>query len=100
MFFGPLGVAVASLGEDGDGLGGAFRAFVRFVLVWICRFSLSLGVWEGLRFVIVALTGLTFFMHGMILHTFNARKRDRLKRQAVRTTREKDWRKYRKCVKS
>ena len=37
---------------------GAFRAFVRFVLVWICRFPLPLGVWEGLRFVIVALPGL------------------------------------------
>ena len=36
----------------------AFRTFVRFVLVWICRFSLPLGVWEGLRFVIVALPGL------------------------------------------
>ena len=36
----------------------AFRTFVRFVLVWICRFPLPLGVWEGLRFVIVALPGL------------------------------------------
>ena len=35
--------------------------FVRlfdFVLVWICRFPLPLGVWEGLRFEIVALPGL------------------------------------------
>ena len=39
-------------------LGSAFRMFVRFVLVWICRFLLPLGVWEGLRFVIVALPGL------------------------------------------
>ena len=36
----------------------AFRTFVRFVLVWICRFPLPLGVWEGLRFVIVALPGI------------------------------------------
>ena len=36
----------------------AFHTFVRFVLVWICRFPLPLGVWEGLRFVIVALPGL------------------------------------------
>ena len=35
----------------------AFHTFVRFVLVWICRFPLPLGVWEGLRFVIVALPG-------------------------------------------
>ena len=27
---------------------GAFRTFVRFVLVRICRFPLPLGVWEGL----------------------------------------------------
>ena len=33
----------------------AFRTFVRFVLVWFCRFPLPLGVWEGLWFVIVAL---------------------------------------------
>ena len=36
----------------------AFHMFVRFVLVWICRFPLPLGVWEGQRFVIVALPGL------------------------------------------
>ena len=36
----------------------AFRTFVQFVLVWICRFSLPFGVWEGLRFVIVTLPGL------------------------------------------
>ena len=44
----------------------AFRTFVRFVLVWICRFPLPLGVWEGLRFLIVALLGLfsyLFFFH-------------------------------------
>ena len=48
-------------GGRGEGMGsglGAFRAFVRFVLVWVCRFLLPLGVWEGLRFVIVALSGL------------------------------------------
>ena len=40
-------------GEGGGGPGAnlsAFRTFVRFVLVWICRFPLPLGVWEGLRF--------------------------------------------------
>ena len=57
VFFGPSGIAIASLGEGRAGL-GAFRMFVRFVLVWICRFPLPLGVWEGLRFVIVALPGL------------------------------------------
>ena len=40
----------------------AFRTFVRFVLVWICRFSPPLGVWEGLRFVIVAFSGLFCYL--------------------------------------
>ena len=35
----------------------AFRMFVR-ALVWFCLFPLPLGVWEGLRFVIVELPGL------------------------------------------
>ena len=48
-------------GEPGAGL-GAVRTFVRFVLVWICRFPLRLGVWEGLRFVIVALLGLFSYL--------------------------------------
>ena len=59
--FGPFGVAVASLGEEGAGL-GAFRALVRFALVWICRFSLPLGVREGLRFEIMALPGLFSYL--------------------------------------
>ena len=36
---------------------GAFRTFVRFAHFWFCLFPLPLGVWEGLRFVIVALPG-------------------------------------------
>ena len=36
--------------------------FDRFVLVWICRVPLPLGVWEGLRFVIVALPGLFSYL--------------------------------------
>ena len=39
-----------------------FRTFVRFVLVWSCRFPLPLDVWEGLRFVIVALPGLFSYL--------------------------------------
>ena len=61
VFFGPFGVVIASLGEGRANL-GAFRAFVRFVLVWICRYPLPLGVWEGLRFVIVALPGLFSYL--------------------------------------
>ena len=55
--FSPFNIAITSLGKERANL-RAFRTFVRFVLVWICRFPLPLGVWEGLRFVIVALPGL------------------------------------------
>ena len=57
VFFIPFSIAITSLGEERANL-SALRTFVRFVLVWICRFPLPLGVWEGLRFVIVALPGL------------------------------------------
>ena len=55
--FSPFSIAITSFGEERANI-GAFRTFVRFVLVWICRFPLPLGVWEGLRFLIVALPGL------------------------------------------
>ena len=50
-----------SLGEERANL-SAFRTFVRFVLVWFYRFPLPLGVWKGLRFVIVALPGLFSYL--------------------------------------
>ena len=56
VFFSPISIAITSLGEERATL-SAFRTFVRFVLVWICRFPLPLWVWQGLRFVIVALPG-------------------------------------------
>ena len=46
VFFSPFSIAISSLGEERANL-SAFRTFVRFVLVWICRFPLPLGVWEG-----------------------------------------------------
>ena len=49
VFFSPFSIAITSLGEERANL-SAFRTFVRFVLVWICRFPLPLGVWEGLLF--------------------------------------------------
>ena len=66
--FSPSSIAITSLGEERANL-SAFRTFVRFVLVWICRFPLPLGVWEGLRFVIVALPGLslTFFFYILVV---------------------------------
>ena len=59
VFFSPF--SITSLWEERANL-SAFRTFVRFVLVWICRFPLPLGVWEGLRFVIVALPGLFSYL--------------------------------------
>ena len=50
VFFSPFSIAITSLGEERANL-SAFCTFVRFVLVWICRFLLPLGVWVGLRFV-------------------------------------------------
>ena len=61
VFFSPFSIAITSLGEERANL-SAFRTFVRFVLVWICRFPLPVGVWEGLRFVIVALPGLFSYL--------------------------------------
>ena len=61
VYFGPFAVAVASHWEEVAGL-DVFCTFVRFVLVWICRFPLPPGVWEGLRFVIVALPGLFSYL--------------------------------------
>ena len=49
-----------SLGEERANL-AAFRAFVRSALVWSCLFPLPFGVWEGLRFVIVALLDFSLF---------------------------------------
>ena len=61
VFFSPFSIAITSLGEEKGNL-SAFRTFVRFVLVWICRFPLPLSVWEGLRFVIVSLPGLFSYL--------------------------------------
>ena len=67
VFFSPFSIAITSLGEERVNL-GVFRTFARFVLVWICRFPLPLGVWEGLRIVIVALPGLfSYLFLGMVL---------------------------------
>ena len=71
VFFSPFSIAITSLGEERANL-SAFRTFVRFVLVWICRFPLPLGVWEGLRFVIAHSLdfSLTYFFHAVFLHKF------------------------------
>ena len=61
LFFSPFNIAITSLGEERANL-SAFRTLVRFALVWFCLFPLSLGVWEGLRFVTVALPGLFSYL--------------------------------------
>ena len=66
VFFSPFSIAITSLGEERANL-STFRTFVRFALVWLCRFPLPHGVWEGLRLVIVALPRLFsyfFFVGG------------------------------------
>ena len=68
LSFGPFSIAITSLGEERANL-SAFRTFVQFVLVWICRFPLPLGVWEGLRFVIVALLGLFSYLFWIFLES-------------------------------
>ena len=45
----PFSIAITSLGEGRAASPGAFRAFVRFALIWFCLFPLPLGVCEGLR---------------------------------------------------
>ena len=65
VFFSPFSIAITSLGKERTNL-SAFRTFDRFVVVWICRFPLPLDVWEGLRFVIVALPGLFSYLFSTI----------------------------------
>ena len=61
VFFSPFSIAITSLGEETANL-SAFRTFVRFVLVWICRFPLPLVAGKGLRFVIVVFPGLFSYL--------------------------------------
>ena len=61
VFFSLFSIAITSLGEERANHSD-FRTFDRFVLLWICRFPLPLGIWEGLRFVIVALPGLFSYL--------------------------------------
>ena len=69
VIFSPCSIAITSLGEERANL-SAFLTFVRFVLVWICRFPLPLGVWEKLRFVIVAFPGLFSSLFSVLFEIF------------------------------
>ena len=60
-FFSPFTIAITSLGEERANV-STFHMFVRYSLVWSCLFPLPLGVWEGPRFVIVALSRLFSYL--------------------------------------
>ena len=62
VFFSPFSIAITSLGEERANL-SAFRTFVRLVLVWICRFPLPLGVWEGHSLDFSFTFYMSFFCH-------------------------------------
>ena len=60
----------------------AFRTLVRFALLWFCLFPLTLGVWGGLRFVIVALPRLFFYLFKpYCLSQFNLKKNKQKKKK-------------------
>ena len=61
VFFSPFSIAITPFREERAYL-SAFRTIVRFALVWFCRFPVPLGVWDGLRLVIVALPRLFSFL--------------------------------------
>ena len=61
VIFSPFSITITSLGDERANL-SAFCTFVRFALVLFCLFPFPLGVWEGLRFVIVALRGLFSYL--------------------------------------
>ena len=76
VFFSPFSIAITSLGEERANL-STFRTFVRMCLFGFVGF-LFLGVWEGLRFVIVALPGLFSYL------SFLLYRRDLVYRTAIR----------------
>ena len=73
VFFSPFSIAITSLGEERTNL-STFRTFVRFALVRFCLFPspLPLVVWEGLRFVIVAVPGLLSYLFVTSNYCFDA----------------------------
>ena len=73
VVFSPFSIVITSLGEE-RAYPDAFCTFVRFVLVWICQLPLPLGVWEGLRFVIVALPGLFSYQFFFFFFFYSTRR--------------------------
>ena len=75
VFFSYFSIAITSLGEERANL-NTFRTFVRSALVSFCLFPLPLGVWEGLRLVIVGFPGLFsyFFSYISVLSSARSEK--------------------------
>ena len=63
VFFSPFNIAITSLGEEKANL-SAFRTFVRFMLVWICRSPLPLlpNITVGHQFRLKTLNRIIFFI--------------------------------------
>ena len=61
VFFSPFTIAITSLGKERANL-SAFSYVWSISLVWFCLFPFPLSVWEGLRFMIVALPGLLSYL--------------------------------------
>ena len=60
VFSSPFSIAITSLEEERASLGGFVRLFDLHLFGFL--FPLPLGVWEGLRFVTVALPGLFSYL--------------------------------------
>ena len=60
MFFSPFSIAITSLGEEREIILVLFLRLFDLRLFGFCLFPL--GVWERLRFVIVALPGLFSYL--------------------------------------
>ena len=61
VFFSPFSIAITSLGEERANL-SAFRTFVRFVFVWICRWTFLLPFVLCINHRTRSKNGLPFFL--------------------------------------
>ena len=72
VFFSPFNIAVTSLGEERELILVLFIRSFDLCLFGFCRFPVPLGVWDELRFVIVALPELflLLFFNALKSHSF------------------------------
>ena len=83
--FSPFSIAITSLGEERANL-SAFRTFVQFVLVWICRFPLPLGVW-----VCDCGTPWTFLLPFSLIHSDISEAENRMERLYSKTEKQNKY---------